>query len=355
MFDRPLAACTWWASLADNVADWFARRRAATVALASVWVVLTSGVWIWLAAGPLLALFQMGERRVDSAMLSRASSAAGALERGEGRGRTRADGRNRDHGAGPAIGQIGARGRVRSDARSEVAKRLSEYSAPRRGSIRNGPLYAAVVLILFAIALPRPSVVAAAAVGVGVAIACAALIAGWRLDYVVVRPDGTTDATGAATGATPAATAEPLGVGERIQARAAGRLLTRDMVFEVTANDVATQHVATIRVDEVAFHVPIRFRLEPVAIANVPAASTASSYGRPARDAELVMLGTRREIGLAMSPPNLVGVVTGTLALVRGELPAMRLRTVSGPVVLAFDSAADRDRAARAIRESLAS
>ncbi len=348
-----LAACTWWASLADNVADWFARQRAATVALASVWVVLTSGVWIWLAAGPLLALFQMGERRVDSAMLSRASSAAQALERGEGRGRARADGRDRDHGAGPATGQVRAQGRARSDARSEVAKRLAEYSAPRRGSIRNGPVYAAVVLILFAIALPRPSVALAVAIGVAVAIACAALIVGWRLDYVVFRPDATAAAT--ATRATPTAGAEPPDAGERIQARAAGRLLTRDMVFEVTANDVATQHVATIQAYEVAFHVPIRFRLEPVAVASMPAASTASSYGRPPRTAELVMLGTRREIGLAMSPPNLEGLATGTLTLVRGELPAIRLRTVSGPVVLAFDSAADRDRAAGAIRESLAS
>jgi hypothetical protein len=343
VFDRVLAVCTWWASLADGVADWFARRRAATAALASVWVVLTSGVWIWLAAGPLLALFQMGERRVDSAMLARASSAARALERGEGRGRARADGRGQDRGAGSATGHVRAQG----NARSEAEKRLAEYSAPRRGSIRNGPVYAAVVLILFAIALPRPSVALAAAVGIAVAIACAALIVGWRLDYVVFRPDATTPWAVTA--------AEPLDVGERIQARAAGRLLTRDMVFEVTANNAATQHVATIRADEIAFHVPIRFRLEPIAVASMPAASAASSYGRPPRPAELVMLGTRREIGLAMSAPNLGGLVTGTLTLVRGERPAMRLRTVSGPVVLAFDSAADRDRAAGAIRESLAS
>jgi hypothetical protein len=291
-----LAVCTWWAFMADRVANWFAPRPPAIATAVSVWIALTSGLWIWLVAGPLVALFSMGERQIDSHMLRRRGL-------------------------------------------------LAEYGSPRRGTMRNGPLYVAAAVALFAVALPRPSVIFVVGPALLVAIACAALVIGWRLDYVVFRTDD-----GRAN-----AISEPLDVGQRVPALACGRLLTRDMVFAVTANDVETRRVATIRPIELPFHVPVRFRLAPVSLANLPAASTAPSYGRPHRPSELVMVGVKREIGLALSRPNLSGLETGTLTLVRGDRPAIRLDTVAGPVVLAFDSEAERAQAARAIRESLAS
>jgi hypothetical protein len=291
-----LAAAGVCAFTADRIADWFARRPVAVAVLVSIWIVLTTGLWIWLVVGPLVALFTLGERQVD----------------------------------------------VRLMRRSTLALRVS---APRRGSIRNGPIYAVAALVLFGIALPRPSPAMALAEALAILVLSLVIVVGWRLDYVVFRhePDDANK------------TSEPLEIGQRCAARACGRLLTRDMVFEVAASNRPTQHVATIRDDEAAFHLPIRFRFAQVEVVNMPTASSAPSYGRPPRDSELVMVGREREIGLSLTRPNLKAFEMGTQKLVRTQRPAIRLDTVTGPVVLSFGSPGERAQAARAIRESLAS
>jgi len=131
-------------------------------------------------------------------------------------------------------------------------------------------------------------------------------------------------------------------------------MLTYDMIPEVAVDGQPTLQVATILPYEVADHDPRSYLDATAVIVNMPCHGLAPSYGRPIRSAELTMIGAARQFGLALSLPNLRSALPGVVVGLRRDRPALALETVSGRVVLSFESAEDCSLAARSIRASLA-
>jgi hypothetical protein len=295
MVDRVLAAAGAMAFAADRAANWVVKRPDALISLIAVWIILATRIWELILLLPFALLLTVGRSQLRNSRAKRARS------------------------------------------------RLGLYDPPPPGDLRNGAMATVAAVLVLAIVVPWPSNPITPIVISILALFAAAVLLGWRLDYLVFRPDPEQGNE----------MSVPLPPGESCTAKASGRLLTHDMVFEVTANNRPTPHVALVRAAPEE-HVPVLFRLAPVKVLNAPTGSAAPAYGRAPRDSQLLLIGTERELGLSMSTPDLLAAETGTLKLVRSDRPAIRLDTVAGPLVLSFDTPVERAQIARAIREALA-
>jgi hypothetical protein len=225
--------------------------------------------------------------------------------------------------------------------RRALNRRGVESAPPPPGDLPAAPVVAAVILVAFAALISLPQEWLTVALRTVTVALAATILVGWKAGYVIFRPQG------------PILNklSEALPLGQWRPARASGRLLTRDAVFEVRVANQPTLHTVLVDSDDPARYAPALVRLEPVMLLNAPGGSVPYK-GRPLTS-RLALVTPSRKAALSLARPDVRSVEAGTMKLVRGQWPALRLQTVLGPLVLSFESSQARNSALRSISEGL--
>jgi hypothetical protein len=223
--------------------------------------------------------------------------------------------------------------------------RMGNYAPPALGDLPHGSLLAAAGLAGVMLVMSSPWAIVTLALRVALALVILAILVGWRFGYAIFRPQE--DQTVGLAAELPAR--------QFVKARASGELLTRACVLRVRVGNEDTFHTVLLRSSDPDEYEPRRFKLQEVRVFCAPSWGTPLPDGRPGpARTRLILITPSAKEGLSIARPDVEDVESRILTEPRSSQPALRLDTVLGPLVLAFDSAADRAVAFRAIREALA-
>ena len=221
--------------------------------------------------------------------------------------------------------------------------RMRDERPPALPDVPNLPLIDAVGLIALAAAITLPWGEATWVMRACVLLHVTIVLIGWRIGSVVFRPEGCQPSPVAA-----------LPVGRYVEAKASGSLLTRNFLTNVRVGNEDSIHTVILRNVTPLEYEPRHFRMLPTRVLCVPTWGPVLPDGRSAPPGDrLILLTPPARAGLSLCRPDLRSVEPGRLILTRSSSPALRLGTVLGRLVLAFDSDADRAVAWNAIRAEL--
>jgi hypothetical protein len=246
----------------------------------------------------------------------------------------------------PGIFMADSRREIR-DTRFRIAARQgrkgSTYNPTPVGDFSAAPIVAAVALLIVALLVDLPTPALTITMRLAVAAVAAIILLGWRVGFVVFRPRPLADNQ----------PSTPLDVGASVTARASGRLLSRDVIFRVQIGSVETWHAVVIRSAKPDAYAPTAVRLRQVRMLRTPlSASTGGS--RTMDQTRLIVVTPDGEAGLALARPDVQSVESGVLRLPGGDVPAVRLSTVVGPLELSFENPMAMASAFRVLTEELA-
>lgn len=235
----------------------------------------------------------------------------------------------------------------RSDTRRHLAAQLGSrraiYDMEPVGDVPGATVLSAVVLVGIAFLTEGSGPTITIAWRMLLLGAAAIILVGWRAGYVVFRAGGSF-----ANEITPVV--DP---GQSIEARASGRLLTRNAVFRTTqAGGQAGWHVVLVRGTEPGVYGPAGVRLKDVRIVRESADGPTASPNQTATT-RLLLVAPDGGAGLTLCRPDISSIEAGVLRQFGGDKPALRIDTVVGPLTLSFETSAAMAAARGAIAEQL--